>query len=139
VPYFHAVKLLLLVWLQSESYEGAQRLYYELLRPCLAQWQPLLDEFLAGLLQALVRNVPTTKCLQTRSPNQCCKAKPSVPAVLQRRPELQMLGEGLHGFAARTPLLEWFVRSPDGRRRQRRSVFITDVSDDSRAAGTRRR
>lgn len=54
VPYYHAAKLLLLVWLQSASYEGAARLYIEGLRPQLAAWQPALDEFLAALLRSLV-------------------------------------------------------------------------------------
>ena len=54
VPYYHSVKVVLLVWLQSTSYEGAQRLYVEGLRPWLATWQPTLDEFLASLLRSLV-------------------------------------------------------------------------------------
>lgn len=52
----------------------------------------------------------------------------SAPLVLlQRRPELQMLSEGLHQFASHTPFLEWFVRGPDGRPVQRRRAFITDA------------
>ncbi|EFN59233.1 hypothetical protein CHLNCDRAFT_138216 [Chlorella variabilis] len=101
VPYYHSVKVVLLVWLQSTSYEGAQRLYVEGLRPWLATWQPTLDEFLASLLRSL------------------------------RRPEVQMVSEGLHQFASRTPFLEWFVRGPDGRPRPRRQAFITDGSSSS--------
>lgn len=53
---------------------------------------------------------------------------------MQRRPEIQMLGEGLHAFAARTPFLEWFVRGPDGRPQPRRQAFITEgrSSEDER-------
>ncbi|KAL4853626.1 HVA22-like protein k [Chlorella vulgaris] len=96
VPYFHAVKVVLLVWLQSSSYEGAQRLYREGLRPWLATWQPSIDDFLASLLRAL------------------------------RRPELLLVAEGLHVFCSKTPVLEWFVRGPNGRPQQRRPAFITD-------------
>ncbi|PSC76496.1 HVA22 k [Micractinium conductrix] len=106
VPYYHALKLLLLVWLQSPSYEGAGRVYLEGLRPYLARWQPTVDDFLASLLRSL------------------------------RRPELQMVSEGLHAFASRTPFLEWFVRGPDGRPRARpQQAFITDApsaNDDGR-------
>ncbi len=55
VPYYHAVKLLLLIWLQSPAYKGAARLYVEGLRPWLARVQPQLDDFLAALLRSLVR------------------------------------------------------------------------------------
>lgn len=106
VPYYHAVKLLLLVWLQSPAYEGAARLYVEGLRPWLARVQPQLDDFLAALLRSL------------------------------RRPELQMLSEGLHQFASHTPFLEWFVRGPDGRPAQRRSAFITDADGGEGAGGS---
>lgn len=54
MPYYHAVKLLLLVWLQSPAYEGAVRVYLEGLRPWLARVQPQLDDFLAALLRSLV-------------------------------------------------------------------------------------
>lgn len=54
VPYYHAVKLLLLVWLQSPAYAGAQRVYLEALRPLLLRWQPVADDFLAALLRSLV-------------------------------------------------------------------------------------
>lgn len=57
--------------------------------------------------------------------------------LMQRRPEIQMLGEGLHGFAARTPFLEWFVRGPDGRHRPRRQAFITDVRSSEDNPGRR--
>lgn len=54
MPYYHAVKLLLLVWLQSPAYEGAVRVYIEGLRPWLLRWQPALDDTLAALLRAFV-------------------------------------------------------------------------------------
>lgn len=113
VPYYHALKLLLLVWLQSPSYEGAARLYVEGMRPWLATWQPTLDDFLASMLRSL------------------------------RRPELSLLAEGVHRFAAATPFLEWFVRGPGGQRPPpRRAAFITDVDgeeEDSMDDGGRRR
>lgn len=65
------------------------------------------------------------------------RLSPHLPVpLLQRRPELQMVSEGLHAFASRTPFLEWFVRGPDGRPRARpQQAFITDApsaNDDGR-------
>ena len=61
--------------------------------------------------------------------------------LLQRRPELQLLGGTLHHFASRTPVLEWFVRGPDGRPRPPPSSlpppFITDITDSSADGGPR--
>ena len=54
VPYYHPIKLLFLVWLQHGDYEGARRVYAELLRPLLAAWRPSLDDFLGALLRSLV-------------------------------------------------------------------------------------
>ncbi|KAI7840715.1 hypothetical protein COHA_005531 [Chlorella ohadii] len=84
VPYYQLAKLVLLLWLQSPAYEGAQRIYIEGIRPWLLRYQPALDHGLAALLHAL------------------------------RRPELAVLAEVLHHFAQRTPVLEWFVRGPAG-------------------------
>jgi hypothetical protein len=55
VPYWPLVKVVLLMWLQSSRYEGAQRLYVEGLRPFLATWQHSIDDFLASLMRSLVR------------------------------------------------------------------------------------
>lgn len=42
-----------------------------------------------------------------------------------------MLGEAAHAFAARTPVLEWFVREPEGRPPAPRA-FITDSAEPRR-------
>lgn len=53
-----------------------------------------------------------------------------LPTALQRRPELAVLSEAVHQFAAGTPVLEWFVRSPGGAPAARSPAFITDGRRD---------
>ena len=139
VPYYHAVKLLLLVWLQSPAYEGAQRVYIEGIRPWLLRYQPALDGFLAALLRSLVRGAAggggaarlhaalvVWPQLQEHAGviAQCTLGAPDVPAcctppaphlLSQRRPEVQAAAEACHHFAQQVPVLEWFVRAPGGR------------------------
>lgn len=116
--------------------EGAQRIYIEGLRPWLLKYQTTLDHSLAVLLHALVGAVsgcglrggglgsgPCRLCCcwcrrrccrcsncsqarRSRGPTLHAGLRPWPPPVLQRRPELAMLGEAVHHFAQQTPILE---------------------------------
>lgn len=56
----------------------------ELIEPLLAKARPHVDDFLQGVKYSV------------------------------RRPEMVALGEMAHYYLAKVPLLEWFVRGPDG-------------------------
>ena len=71
----------------------------------------------------------------------CLPSSPPPPLlVLQRRPEMQMVAEGIHAVAASIPVLEWFTRDPpylsDGRQAPRRA-FITDGNSSDDQPGRR--
>ncbi len=85
VPYYPTVKLALLLWLQSPRYGGATRLARRFAYPLLARAHPHIDAFLEAL------------------------------KMWAARPEVAAAAATLHEVCARIPVVEWFVRGPDGR------------------------
>lgn len=85
VPYYSTLKLGFLLWLQLPRYGGAFRLSAQFVRPLLRSSYQHIDALLIFIQESL------------------------------QRPELAALGHALHEVFARVPVLEWFVRGPDGR------------------------
>ncbi|KAG7672247.1 hypothetical protein Ndes2526B_g06766 [Nannochloris sp. 'desiccata'] len=85
VPYYSTVKLALLLWLQIPRYSGAFRLSRQFIYPILHCTHGQIDALLLLLEQYV------------------------------NRPEIQAMAAAIHEVMARIPVLEWFVRGPDGR------------------------
>lgn len=85
LPYYSALKLALLLWLQIPRFAGARRLSSQFVRPSLRNIHPHIDHAVDSICHAVTR------------------------------PELVAFGEMIQHAMARVPLLEWFVRLPDGR------------------------
>jgi len=96
VPYYSTIKLAFLVWLQAPRYSGALRLSAEFIRPFLWHTHASIDAALSAVHHAL------------------------------NRPEFLALAASMNDALAHVPVLEWFVRGPDGR----------PVSGRSRRAGS---
>lgn len=100
VPYYSTLKLALLLWLQIPRYSGAFRLSRQFIYPILHRTHAQIDAVLLLLEQYV------------------------------HRPEMQAMSAAIHEVLARIPVLEWFVRGPDGRplppsRRSGGGGFIT--------------
>ncbi len=54
-PGYYHLKLLLLLWLQSRRYQGAWRLYIELIRPLYCKLRPQVDAVLHQAASVMVR------------------------------------------------------------------------------------
>ncbi len=85
VPYYTTVKLALLLWLQIPRYSGAYRLARQFAYPVLHRTHAQIDALLVMLEQHV------------------------------NRPEMQAMAAAIHEVLSRIPVLEWFVRGPDGR------------------------
>ncbi|GAB4822768.1 hypothetical protein N2152v2_009814 [Parachlorella kessleri] len=106
LPWYNTLKFAFILWLQLPRYQarwlGAQRLYRELILPPLAQAYPHIENFLTAVKISL------------------------------GQPELQAAGEHINHLLSKVPLLEWFVRGPDGEPVHPpppgRPAFITDTT-----------
>lgn len=85
VPHYNTLKLAFLLWLQVPRYSGAQRLSAEFVRPFLHKFYPIIDRALQSFFLSM------------------------------QRPEVTAVVDALNEVLARVPVLEWFVRGPDGR------------------------
>ena len=85
VPYYSTVKLAFLLWLQIPRYSGASRLAHQFIYPILHKTHIQIDHLLSLLERYL------------------------------NRPEMQAIAAAIHEVLARIPVLEWFVRGPDGK------------------------
>ena len=85
IPYYSTVKLALLLWLQLPRYSGAYRLTMQFVRPFLHRTHPHIDAAL------------------------------EVVHAYLSRPEVLAVCSVINDVFARIPVLEWFVRGPDGR------------------------
>jgi hypothetical protein len=110
--YSHA-KLLLLLWLQSKRYQGARRLYVDLLRPLIRQMQPHVDALLQQLHALQVCCAPLGFAVWHARRTACTEHMLDfVRVAMQERPELKGMAEHLHVLVSKIPILEWFVRIP---------------------------
>ncbi|KAK9805122.1 hypothetical protein WJX72_000312 [[Myrmecia] bisecta] len=86
VPFYHHVKLLLLLWLQLPQFQGARRLYNEVFRRFLLRHEARMDAGLQSFAQAMAQ------------------------------PQLVSMARSLRSTAATVPGLAWFMRHPDNRK-----------------------
>lgn len=86
IPYYSTIKLAFLLWLQIPQYSGAYRLASQFIYPVLHKAHPTIDAALAALQQYV------------------------------QRPELLAAAAAVHEVLSRIPVLEWFVRGPDGKK-----------------------
>jgi hypothetical protein len=84
VPYYSTVKLALLLWMQIPRYSGAYRLSRQFIYPILHRTHAQIDALLVMLEQYV------------------------------NRPEMQAVAAAIHEVLSKIPVLEWFVRGPDG-------------------------
>ena len=89
LPYYSVIKLAFILWLHLPQYSGAARLSRQLFRPLLR----VLHPYFTAVLNAL--------------------------DVYRQRPEVLAAENVFHGIAGQIPVLEWFIRGPDGRPRLR--------------------
>lgn len=85
IPYYPTLKVAFLLWLQLPRYSGAYRLTNRFVRPFLKQVHPYVDAFMASL------------------------------ATYVNTPEVTAVVNMVHEVLASFPVLEWFVRGPDGK------------------------
>lgn len=85
IPYYSPIKLMFLLWLQLPRFSGAYRLTSKFLRPFLHQYYPKIDEIVQSVCHAF------------------------------SRPEIVAVTDAIQEVFARLPVLEWFMRQPDGR------------------------
>ena len=86
VPYYPSLKLAFLLWLQLPRFGGAYRMTAEYVRPFLHEYYPYIDEAVLRVKESFSRQ------------------------------EIVNLLDALQGICARIPVLEWFMRFPDGKR-----------------------
>lgn len=85
IPYYSTLKLAFLLWLQVPRYSGAQRLSIQFIRPFLHRYYPMIDQTLHSFFFSM------------------------------QRPEVTAVVDAINEVLAHVPVLEWFVRGPDGR------------------------
>ena len=100
LPYYSTIKLAALLWLQIPRYSGALRLAAKFAYPFLHKAHPHVDAFLSALRQHL------------------------------NRPEMVAVAAAVHMVLSRIPVLEWFVRGPDGRPIPPPSSSAAEGNDD---------
>lgn len=106
IPYYSVVKLAFLLWLQHPRYGGAQRISVKFVRPFLRRTHQQIDSMLLVLKEAF------------------------------QRPELVSFATMLNEVLAHIPILEWFVRGPDGRPLSRRGGGESDGRPFFRGGGS---
>ena len=85
IPYYTVVKLAFLIWLQIPRFSGASRIATEFIYPVLHKAHPHIDNALVALQHYM------------------------------SRPEILAAGAAVQEVFSRIPVLEWFVRGPDGK------------------------